>query len=32
MCLPIANVFSEKQGVLDAITKVLVGLYEEPER
>jgi hypothetical protein len=24
--------YLEKQGVLDALTKVLVGLYEEPER
>ncbi len=24
--------YLEKQGVLDAITKTLVGLYEEPEK
>lgn len=24
--------YLEKSGVIDALTKVLVGLYEEPER
>jgi hypothetical protein len=28
----VAGRYLEKSGVIDALTKVLVGLYEEPER